>query len=58
MMTTTSGEKVKCRHCEKILMKKKLQNHTKKVHIEGIKIELVSILSANIRKMFSSRLPK
>ena len=57
-MATTSGEKVKCGHCEKTLKKKNLKEHTKNVHGEGAKVKLVSLSSANIRGIFDQSPPK
>ena len=48
MMATTSGEKVKYRHCEEVLKKKKLKEYTKKVHGKSVKAKLVSISNADI----------
>ena len=50
-MATTSSEKVKCVHCDKVLRKRNLKDHTKNVHGEE-KVGFASISSTDIRSIF------
>ena len=58
MAATTSAEEVKCVHCDKILGKKNLRDHTQNAHGEDVKVEFVSVSSSDIRSIFGTSPPK
>ena len=58
LMPTTSEEKVKCVHCEKILQKKKLKDLREKNHGEDVKVDPVFISSSELRNITPPRIAK
>ena len=52
MSATLSSDKVKCKHCNLVVTKKNLKEHTKTVHGPDTKVEFLSTLSVDIRGLF------
>ena len=48
-----SSENVKCVYCNNVLKKKNLKEHTKNVHGSQVKVDFVSVLSSDIRTLFT-----
>ena len=53
MAATLSSDKVKCKHCNAILVKKNLKEHTKTAHGSDTKVEFLSTSSVDIRGLFA-----
>ena len=53
MAATLSSDKVKCNHCQTIILKKNLKEHTKIVHGAHTKVEFSSTSSFDIRGLFA-----